>query len=1147
MNTSIHKVKILLILLLISVMPFTRAQGENEYLGIVVAEGMKDDKKYGSFPIGFDFEFFGVTHDVFWVSSNGLVMFGSGSNAFSNVSIPNGSRPDNFIAAFWDDLIIHSSGDIMYQTIGTAPNRKLVIQFNNMSFWTSTVLLGTIQVILYEGSNNIQMQYNSIVDVSSDRASGGEATVGLENSDGTAGVLCSYNTPGYIYSGRAILFTPNGGSYTFDDNALFENVILTDVIPRAGIPNLVSPTHNSSVEETVTFMWEAASHASSYFVLISQNADMSSPIHTSVDLTDLSYDYTLAPDQTFYWSANAKNSSGEISWSEIWSFKTSLSAQLLAVPQTIQLEQGELQIIPLLFTGGDGGSKTATISSLPGEGTLYQNNSGVPGTQITAVPTDVSDPFHSVIYSASGATGSGTGSFDFHFTDGTGSSSDESITVHVSPQGIPNFLYASKETDRVEITFDRAMADPSGFHLDFAIEDNGAAVTSSSCSLKTGDPNTIVVFVNPNLNTANDITVAYTRGSVTAASGGILESFDFQLAGKLAQTINFNALTDKTYGDADYPLSATASSGLPITFSSSNSAIASVSGSMAAISNAGEAYISAYQAGDATYTEATFKQLQVVNKGTATVVLSDLTQSYTGAGISATITTIPAGLNTHVTYNGSAILPVDPGSYSVWAEIVETNFMGSASALLTINDSDAPIPDLIPLPDLIDECSVTPLAPTATDLQSGQIVGITGTPFPVTTQGTTIITWTYDDGNGNISTQPQSIVINDVSDPQTPTLSDQLLDCSSPAIAPTTSDACVGTITGTTTDALSFPTSGLYVINWTFDDGNGNIILVSQNVIVSDMSDPVTPTLSDVTGECSATVSVPTTTDACAGNITGTTTDPLSYSIVGTYIITWTFDDGNGNSINATQNVFITDVTAPTATAPADAFTCDGIVSSIGLTNVNDNCSTPLVSYVLNGATTGSGSGDASAVLFEPGISTVTYTLDDGNGNTSQYVVTVTYEEVEQIVVSVDAGTLSCENSGSYQWISCADNSIIPGETASTFRPDISGEYAVILTQGSCSATSACYSLDYTATNDDIYQDYKVYPNPTRNYVNIDMGREHTNASIQVFDMTGNLLKIEELDRLSRIELDLSEFKAGLYMIHILSDQINSVSRVIKE
>ncbi|WP_299339545.1 hypothetical protein, partial [uncultured Psychroserpens sp.] len=94
-----------------------------------------------------------------------------------------------------------------------------------------------------------------------------------------------------------------------------------------------------------------------------------------------------------------------------------------------------------------------------------------------------------------------------------------------------------------------------------------------------------------------------------------------------------------------------------------------------------------------------------------------------------------------------------------------------------------------------------------------------------------------------------------------------------------------------------------FVINWTFDDGNGNSIVVPQNVIIDDITDPVIPTLSDVTGECSATATAPTTTDNCSGTLTGTTSDPLTYNTQGTYTINWTFDDGNGNSIVVPQNV----------------------------------------------------------------------------------------------------------------------------------------------------------------------------------------------------------------------------------------------------
>ncbi len=969
METIKFRARLFLSVTMVSLMSLTWAlPDETEYLGTIAAEGYFDDRFWGDFPIGFDFDFFGNTYTDFYVTSNGLVMFGSGSTRYINRTIPNTATPNNYIAPFWDDIVIHQSGDIMYQTIGTAPNRKLVIQFTNMSFWNSPILLGTFQVILYEGSNNIQTQYRSIVDLTSARASGNSATVGLENEDGTAGVLCSFNTEDYIQSEKAILFTPGAGTYTFDDNAVYEGVLLQDVIPRASTPSLISPANNSTIGDNVTFQWEAAANASSYFVVISQNSDLSSPIHTSADLTDLSYDFPLSADQTYYWSAYSKNSVGAVSWSEIWSFQTSSVPPLVAVPQTAYLEQGEERVITLVFTGGDAGSKTATVNSLPTEGSLYQNNGGIPGAQITSVPTDVSDASFKLIYSASGGSGNGVGNFDFQFSDDTWTSTAETYTINVSPPGIPNFLYASKELDRVEITFDRDMTDPTGKHLEFSIQDDGVDVTPTSCTLKPGDPATIVVYVSPNLDTDHAIGVAYTKGTVTAESTGVLESFSFQLAGKLAQVINFDALVDKTYGDANYALAATSSSGLPITFSSSNSTVVSVSGSTASVNNAGESLIYASQAGDATYSSVTFERHQLVNKAPATVTLSDLTQEYTGSKIEATVNTVPAGLTIKVTYDGSVSIPTELGSYVVSADVEEANYSGNATGTLVITDLTPPVPDLAILPDASGECSVTPVAPTATDLNSGIVTGTTATPFPVTSQGTTIITWTYTDGSGNESTQVQSIVIVDVTDPDTPVLTDVTGECSATAPAPTTTDACAGTITGTTSDPLTYNTQGTHVITWNFDDGNGNDIDVTQNVVITDVTDPDIPVLADLTDECSVTAIAPTTNDACAGTITGTTADPLTYNTQGTHMITWNFDDGNGNSIDVVQNVIITDLTPPVAPT---------------LLDVTGECSATAVAPTTTDACAGTITGTTSDPLTynSQGTHVITWNFDDGNGN----------------------------------------------------------------------------------------------------------------------------------------------------------------------
>jgi len=78
-----------------------------------------------------------------------------------------------------------------------------------------------------------------------------------------------------------------------------------------------------------------------------------------------------------------------------------------------------------------------------------------------------------------------------------------------------------------------------------------------------------------------------------------------------------------------------------------------------------------------------------------------------------------------------------------------------------------------------------------------------------------------------------------------PTLPDLMGECSITAVSPTISDDFVGTVTGTTTDPLTYGDQGSHIIHWTFDDGSINSILVNQNVIIADVTYPVLQCISD--------------------------------------------------------------------------------------------------------------------------------------------------------------------------------------------------------------------------------------------------------------------------------------------------------------
>jgi hypothetical protein len=95
---------------------------------------------------------------------------------------------------------------------------------------------------------------------------------------------------------------------------------------------------------------------------------------------------------------------------------------------------------------------------------------------------------------------------------------------------------------------------------------------------------------------------------------------------------------------------------------------------------------------------------------------------------------------------------------------------------VTINvaaDTAAPVPDAASLPTITGECSaaITGAAPTATDAYIGPVTGTTTDPLSYNDQGEHIVTWSFDDGHGNISTQTQKVVVKDTTAPSINTLS----------------------------------------------------------------------------------------------------------------------------------------------------------------------------------------------------------------------------------------------------------------------------------------------------------------------------------------------------------------------------------------
>jgi hypothetical protein len=147
-----------------------------------------DDATANDINIGFPFSYFGNNYTKVFISSNGLIGFGAPSTSYAQQHFPNAADPDNIIAFCWTDLNPGASGTISYETIGVAPNRKFIVNYDEIVHYLGVATVSG-QVVLHEGSNAIDI---IAIDIQSD---GGNMTQGIENFNGTE----AYNA-GEIYN-----------------------------------------------------------------------------------------------------------------------------------------------------------------------------------------------------------------------------------------------------------------------------------------------------------------------------------------------------------------------------------------------------------------------------------------------------------------------------------------------------------------------------------------------------------------------------------------------------------------------------------------------------------------------------------------------------------------------------------------------------------------------------------------------------------------------------------------------------------------------------------------------------------------------------------------------------------------------------------
>ncbi|WP_330186103.1 RHS repeat-associated core domain-containing protein [Dactylosporangium sp. AC04546] len=203
------------------------------------AVALTGDNANAQINLPFAFKFYGQSYATASLSTNGLLSFAGANPDSTTAALPSTAPPNAAIYPFWDNLELDASSAVATKATGTAPNRQFTIE------WYNALLSGrstrvTFTVTLHE-NGAIVFNYNDVNTNGHDQ--GSAATVGIENSAGTAGTQFSRNQT-QLATNKAITFTPVTAptttlpdieyTYTLSNTATVPNVVTTKVLGPNG-------------------------------------------------------------------------------------------------------------------------------------------------------------------------------------------------------------------------------------------------------------------------------------------------------------------------------------------------------------------------------------------------------------------------------------------------------------------------------------------------------------------------------------------------------------------------------------------------------------------------------------------------------------------------------------------------------------------------------------------------------------------------------------------------------------------------------------------------------------------------------------------------------------------------------------------------
>ena len=174
-------------------------------------------------------------------------------------------------------------------------------------------------------------------------------------------------------------------------------------------------------------------------------------------------------------------------------------------------------------------------------------------------------------------------------------------------------------------------------------------------------------------------------------------------------------------------------------------------------------------------------------------------------------------------------------------------------------------------------------------------------------------------------------------------------------------------------------------------------------------------------------------------------------------------------------------------------------------------------------------------------------TIPNSTGCDSVMIINLTVypNNINASVIQTVDGLEAQANGASltYAWVDCTSNQLVTGATSQVFMPSSNGDYAVIIDDGNCVDTSACFSINNVSIDEsELLNNLIVYPNPSSRIINVKS--QVAINKIEVLDLMGRTVLTQKS---GKDVVDVSGLSQGVYLVKVYTEYEEVVRRVIRE